>query len=67
MTVEIITAIALIAAFVFGWAFFHKSQPLTRADTSKVDADFDAKKRAEAQRIDGEDIRALRDDFNSNK
>lgn len=67
MMLEIITAVALIAAFVFGWAFFHKTQNIVRVDTAKVDADFDAKKKEDGQRIDGESPSALRDHFNIGK
>ena len=62
---EVVLLVLLAAALVAGWIFTHKgSSAIQPADVKKVVLDFDAKKKAEAQRIDGENKSALLDDLN---
>lgn len=65
MTAGALIAGAIIAIFVAVWLYFHKdTTTVSTADEKKVIVDFDAKKKAEATRIDAEKPSELVDDFN---
>ncbi len=61
--------IAAIAVIVAAWALATRvvSSAASADAMRKIVADFDAKKKAESQRIDEESKNALVDDFNSHK